>query len=291
MEQHTSIDGALTLAPQLFFLSIGSTDEIMRWIENMEQIQARMHHYLSRARETLDKPRTWWTREPRKIPKELWETVGAHMVKVGIAGYKIPDGLLKWHLRRNEAPSAELMQIYADTCARVRITRKGFFHDFQEWGKNPDLTPDEVSKEEQDRIEYGAMLEYTRIYDDDFPLRMYESMRAKNLENSMVFHLDKIDAAVMALNYEREAPGCDVEEFFPYTFRKFSLPMMWEILHTLIDYKKDYPNDFFIQYDSLLFHGGNRDAWRREMDLRANHGPAWEFYAKIQRFKARGWED
>lgn len=30
MEQHTSIDGALTLAPQLFFLSIGSTDEIMR---------------------------------------------------------------------------------------------------------------------------------------------------------------------------------------------------------------------------------------------------------------------
>ena len=246
-----------------------------------------MHHYLSRARETLDKPRTGWTREGRKIPKELWETVGAHMVKVGIAGYKIPDGLLKWHLWRNEVPSAELLQIYADTNTRIRITRKGFFHDFQEWGKNPDLTPGEATKEEQDRIEHEAMLEYARAYGDDFPLRMYESMREKNLENSMVFHLDKMDAAVMALNYEREVPGCDVAEFFPYTFGKFSLPMMREILQTLIDHKHDYPNDFLVQYDSLLFHGGNIDAWKREMDLRAQHGPAWELYAKLERFKER----
>lgn len=45
--------------------------------------------------------------------------------------------------------------------------------------------------------------------------------------------------------------------------------MMKEILATLIDHRNDYPNDFFIQYDSLLFHGGNIDAWKREMDLRA----------------------
>lgn len=62
------------------------------------------------------------------------------------------------------------------------------------------------------------MLEYTRVYGDSFPQRMYESMKPKTLENEMVFHLDKMDAAVMALNYKRELPECDVEEFFPYTF-------------------------------------------------------------------------
>ena len=162
----------------------------------MEQIQARMYHYLSQARALLDKPRAGWMHDYKKIPEKYWETVGAHMVKVGIAGYKIPDGLLKWHLRRNEVPSAELLQIYADTNTRIRITRKGFFHDFQEWGKNPDLTPGEATKEEQDRIEYEAMLEYARAYGDDFPLRMYESMREKTLENEMVMNPDKMDAAV-----------------------------------------------------------------------------------------------
>jgi hypothetical protein len=63
--------------------------------------------------------------------------------------------------------------------------------------------------------------------------------------------------------------------------------MMGEILQTLIDHKHDYPNDFLIQYDSLLFHGGNVDAWRREMDMRANHDPVWELYAKLKRFQAR----
>ncbi len=131
------------------------------------------------------------------------------------------------------------------------------------------------------------MLEYARVYGDDYPKLMYESMREKNLENEMVFHLDKMDAAVMALNYERDVPGSDVAEFFPYTFGKFSLPMMREILETLIRFKGDYPNDFLVQYDSLLFHGGNIDAWRKEMDMRAEHGVAWEFFAKLERFKRR----
>ena len=99
------------------------------------------------------------------------------------------------------------------------------------------------------------MLEYAELFGDDFPLKMYLSMQAKNLENEILFNLDKMDATVMALNYERDIPGCDVAEFFPYTFGKLSLPMMGEILQKLIDHKGDYPIDFFVQYDSLLFHG------------------------------------
>ena len=70
------------------------------------------------------------------------------------------------------------------------------------------------------------MLEYARVFSDDFPLKMYESMRGQSIENEMVFHADKMDAAIMALNYEREVQDCDVNEFFPYTFGKFRFPMM-----------------------------------------------------------------
>ena len=98
------------------------------------------------------------------------------------------------------------------------------------------------------------MLEYAREYGDDFPLKMYLSLRERNLENEMVFNLDKMDAAVMALNYEREVQDCDVKEFFPYAFGKLSFPMMQEVLATLIEFRHDYPNDFFVQYYSLVHH-------------------------------------
>lgn len=131
------------------------------------------------------------------------------------------------------------------------------------------------------------MLEYARVFGDEYPLQLYLSMREVNLENMMLYHLDKMDAPVMALNYERDIEGCDVSEFFPYAFSKFSFPMMGEILQTLIDHKRDYPNDFFVQYDSLLFHGGNIDAWRREMDMRARKCEVELFYDRIKRYERR----
>ena len=83
---------------------------------------------------------------------------------------------------------------------------------------------------------------------------MYQSLLPKNLENEILFNLDKMDAAVMALNYKRL--GYNVEEFFSYTRSKLTIPMMKEILEILIAHCADYPDiDAFIQYDSLLSHG------------------------------------
>ncbi len=155
----------------------------------------------------------------------------------------------------------------------IRLSRKGFFHDFQEWGENPDLTPGQKTKSEQDEIEFRAVNEYARIYGDDFPLKMYMSLAEKTFENEVIFNLDKMDAAIMALNYDRL--GYDVAEFFSYTLSKLTLSMMKEILETLIAHKTEYPDiDFFIQYDSLLNHGCNLSQWRREMDARMQHGNA-----------------
>jgi hypothetical protein len=35
IEQHTSIDGALTLAPSFFFLSFGTSEDIAEGLENL----------------------------------------------------------------------------------------------------------------------------------------------------------------------------------------------------------------------------------------------------------------
>lgn len=128
LEQHTSLDGALSLAPGYFFLDIGQGDEDDSdgelSVDRIEAIMQRTHHYLDRARDILDKPRTGWTREERNMPSHLCETVAAHMVKVGLASKKIPDGLIKWHMRRGELPSAELVKVYQDVNIRSRLVRK-----------------------------------------------------------------------------------------------------------------------------------------------------------------------
>ncbi len=290
LEQHTSIIKAQTFVPRdLFFLPIGGIDGDTMTLGNLASHVHRSDHYRQETARILDKPRTWWTYESRKIPKEYRETVGAHMLKVAIAAWKVVDGLIKWHLMRRENPPDELAKIWENMDSRMRIIQKAFFHDFQEWGNHPDLTPWQKTKEEQDRIEYEAVLEYARLFNDDLPLKMYLSMRDKNLENEILFNLDKMDATVMALNYERDVPECDVSEFFPYTFGKFSLPMMGEILQKLIDHKGDYPIDFFVQYDSLLYHGGHIGSWKREMDARMKYGNAWELMLKLERLKKEQW--
>ena len=58
LEQHTSLQNALTFAPHIgFFSSIVPRDQIARGDEGNILVQ-RMNHYLSQARELLDKPRT-----------------------------------------------------------------------------------------------------------------------------------------------------------------------------------------------------------------------------------------
>ena len=290
MNQHTSVEAALSFAGNNphFLLSIGSRDDLPPWLDNFDVIDSRMNHYLKRAMELLDKPRTGWAREWRGIPRELQETVGAHMVKVSLAANKVLFGLSKWHFANLQAMPEELEKLLNDMVSYVRLPRKWFFHDFQEWGNNPDLTPGQVTKAEQDQIEYEAMREYAKIYGDDFPLLMYQSLMTKNIENEIIFNLDKMDAAVMALNYKRL--GYDVEEFFPYTMGKLTLPMMKEILEKLIAHYRDYPEiDTFIQYDSLLANGGIMACFEAEMNARIHYGNAAGLHMRMQKMLAK-WE-
>ncbi len=288
LEQHTSVARAITLAPPWFLLCIWTMEEIPPWPDNLHIIERRMNHYLVQAIKLLDKPRTGWTRKERGIPPEHQETIGAHMIKVSLAAHKVITWLSKWHFLNLKAMSPELQELYDNDETWISLPRKWFFHDFIEWGKNPDLTPGEKTKDEQDEIEYAAALEYAKVYWDDFPLKMYQSLLPKNLENEILFNLDKIDAAVMALNYKRL--GYEVEEFFSYTRSKLTISMMKEILEILIAHCADYPDiDAFIQYDSLLSHGWNMSYWRRDMDARMEYGNAAGLMLRMQWMQAR-WE-
>lgn len=70
----------------------------------------------------------------------------------------------------------------------------------------------------------------------------------------MIHQLDKLDAGVMALNYQ--AHGYNTEEFFPYTKGKLSDPFLKIAFEWLL--KKEFPElDYFYQYCVFLYLQGD----------------------------------
>ena len=84
-------------------------------------------------------------------------------------------------------------------------------------------------------------------------------------ENRLIHQLDKLDAGVMALNYQTH--GYNVEEFFPYTMEKLSDPFLIEAFKWLL--KKEHPTiDYFYQYGLFLHFGGDVEKVRERLIVR-----------------------
>lgn len=133
--------------------------------------------------------------------------------------------------------------------------RKGFFHDFSEWGNHRDYRPGELSKAEKLRRETQALEEYKDITGDSYPLGIFLTIKDPTLENTILENIDKTDPAIMALNYQKNLPQAEVSEFFRSSFDKINLPLVREVLEALILYRDDYPSDMFLQYLILLQNG------------------------------------
>lgn len=81
---------------------------------------------------------------------------------------------------------------------------------------------------------------------------MFLTLKDKTYENEVLDNIDKVDPAIMALNYQRDLPGAEVSEFFVSSFERITFPLMREVLEMLIRYRDDYPQDVFLQYLHLL---------------------------------------
>lgn len=184
----------------------------------------------------LQKPRSGRIDERRGIPKEIAETVWQHSKKV--------------------AKAAEIYGAHFSSLNHTRLKKIGKNHDMPE-RKEEDYTPWQISKEEKHTREKAVMLEIKKYgwqkWSEAFDLWMeYEHQQTP--ESILIMQLDKLDAAIQALEYEKM--WYNVSEFFDYTLWKLQDPTLIKILNILLE--KKYPHiNAYDQYFFLLKNNWN----------------------------------
>jgi hypothetical protein len=195
-------------------------------------------------------PRSWWLL--RNIPKDIAETVSAHCTKVAIAS----DLAIKsW-------------QVNVPVYMHSNTVLKWWTHDFCEW-KGFDFTPHDIknwviTKDWKKQKELSALEEYEVEYNDTLPKALWlDSVNNPDkADNQLIEQIDKLDAWVMALNYKSE--WYEVSEFFPYTLKKLSIPILKEAYEWLL--KEEFSKiDYFYQYCLFLHLKWNINDVRSEL--------------------------
>lgn len=194
-----------------------------------------------------DKIRTWWKK--RNIAEEIAETVLQHVNKVVKAA----------HLYWLNHPELDLQKMLA--MARC--------HDTAEY-KEEDYIPQqygwEISLEEKHAREKAVMMELRDFFGEKgqkmFDIWM-EFEACITPEAKIVKQLDKLDAAVQAMEYEK-LWYTNVIEFYPHAMEHLSDPVLKNILTILL--KKEYPYiNSYDQYYALLKCNGDEMIFKEQM--------------------------
>jgi 5'-deoxynucleotidase YfbR-like HD superfamily hydrolase len=190
----------------------------------------------------LTTPRTGWDR--RGVPVEVAETGAGHCGKTAIAVKLYIAAVGDARLRDSE----DEIVLTAGT------------HDLPEW-KAFDWPPEDINKiitpQEKKLAEMEAMKEFTELYDDPVPERLFLRLETDPdwIGSPLVHQSDKFDAATMAMNYEAHGYS-RMEEFYPYTRKKLSDPFLIEAFEWLL--QREFPTlDYFYQYCTFLRLKGN----------------------------------
>lgn len=190
----------------------------------------------------LDKSRSGWV--IRGIPEKVAETVLQHVKKVVRAA-----------------------RIYGRIVPELdyeRFVKMALYHDLAEY-REKDYLPREISLDEKHRRERviieqlrDILWRWQEIYDIWMEFEARESLEATTL-----YQLDKLDAAVQALEYEKMWYD-KVVDFYPDTHKKLSDPILIKIFTLLL--KRKYPDvAYFEQYLLLLEVGWNEDAFDKRI--------------------------
>jgi len=188
----------------------------------------------------MNKIRTWW--EDRNIAKEIAETVRQHSKKVAKA-----TGIYWKHFPNLDLEKMILMAKY---------------HDLAEY-KEKDYTPWEISEQEKHRREKIVILELQNYFWEKCNLLniWMEFEKQETQEAKIVKQLDKLDAAIQAMEYEKLWYD-NVTNFYDYTLWKLSDPILINILKILL--KKQFNNiNYYDQYFFLLENKWNEEKFRQ----------------------------
>lgn len=192
----------------------------------------------------LQKARSWWI--DRWVAESIAETVLEHINKV------VKAASILWRKRK--------------TLIFDRIINIARYHDTAEY-KEKDYVPWEIEKSEKHNREKIVMLELkekcnNKQWDKIFNYRIEHESQASE-ESKLVHQLDKIDAAVQALCYEKIWYD-RMTDFYPYTRDRIIDPILLNIFDILM--KKEFMLiDPYIQYFSLLECEGDEKVFREKM--------------------------
>ncbi|MEW6055611.1 MAG: HD domain-containing protein [Bdellovibrionota bacterium] len=190
------------------------------------------------------KIRTGWVK--RGIPEEIAETVLEHSQKVRRAAL-----------------------YYSIHHAGIDVLRAGFMaliHDLAE-AIAPDFTPDaKITKAEKHAMEKRVWDEIVLEIPEAAPLRelWMEYEAAETPTAKLVKQLDKLDAAIQALKYEKLGHE-NVVDFYPDARKKLSDPTLVKILDLLLEKKFPLVN-IYDQYFTLLKVNGDKVAFEMAME-------------------------
>lgn len=180
----------------------------------------------------LDKVRTGW--KNRNVAKDIAETVWEHSKKV--------------------AKAAWIYGVHFSDIDLDKLIKIWKIHDLAEY-KEKDYTPGEISKDEKYKREKAVIIslkdkmwleEWTALWDlwDE-----YEKQETK--EAQIIKWLDKMDAAVQAIEYEKKWYK-NMIDFYDDTLGKLKDPTLIKILNILLKNKFVIDVDIYEQYFFLL---------------------------------------
>ena len=191
----------------------------------------------------LNKIRTWW--KQRNIPHEIAETVLQHSKKV--------------------AKAAEIYGKHFPNITMEKLIKMGKWHDVAEYMEK-DYVPWEISEDEKHRREKTVIIELQEYFwakCDLLNIRM-EFEEQKTQEAIIIKHLDKLDAAIQAMEYEKLWHH-NVTTFYTWTLWKLNDPILIHILHILL--KKAYSHiNSYDQYFALLECNGDEIIFKEKME-------------------------
>lgn len=202
-----------------------------------------MINKISEIRTWMSKKRTWWIK--RNIPQEIAETILQHSKKV-----------------------AKAASIYGKNIKGIDINlliKMGKYHDVAEY-KEKDYIPWEIpdiEKHEREKAVMKELEEYFWIkWIELFNIWMnYELWESK--ESKIVKQLDKLDAAIQAMEYEKLGHN-QVTDFYNYTFNKLSDPVLINIFNILL--KREFLNIWiYEQYFILLECNWDEDVFKKKI--------------------------
>lgn len=190
----------------------------------------------------LKKPRSGWV--IRDIPKVIAETVLLHTKKV-VKVAKIFGKNIPW-------------------LDYEKFVKMALYHDLAEYIEK-DYLPWEISSEEKHKRE-RVVIEHLRDklgrWQEVYDIWM-EFEQQKTVEAILLRQLDKLDAAVQALDYEKAGYG-KVVDFYPDTEKKLTDPTLKKIFAILL--KKQYQHiSYFEQYLLLLELIGDEETFHEHM--------------------------